>query len=323
MDNQALILSYPGWEQETRALFAKLAASPRLQHAFLNDPGAVLADRFHPHGISPAGPVSIENRLFFQLLNDSEVLAMSKTPTREEDKPSQSCADLMRAVLSRYGDRLTGIPAETLLTPGYNVDVNLKIDAEATTAAEIDAKAIVDAATTLELKLGADVEIATATAIKAHLETEVSTSLKAQIDAELVAVTQVALKTVTETAAASAVSLKLHTDAETITSLDVKLEALATANLKLEAIAELESRADSILESDAEIVGRIDSIVEAELEAELGAAAEGIRQPQRRRTAGLSRMDLQKVAAFIAARPVLAHLLLNGDAGASAPGGAL
>jgi hypothetical protein len=321
MDNQALILSYPGWEQETRALFAKLAASPRLQHAFLNDPGAVLADRFHPHGISPAGPVSIENRLFFQLLNDSEVLAMSKTPTREEDKPSQSCADLMRAVLSRYGDRLTGIPAETLLTPGYNVDVNLKIDA--TTAAEIDVKTIVDAATTLELKLGADVEIATATAIKAHLETEVSTSLKAQIDAELVAVTQVALKTVTETAAASAVSLKLHTDAETITSLDVKLEALATANLKLEAIAELESRADSILESDAEIVGRIDSIVEAELEAELGAAAEGIRQPQRRRTAGLSRMDLQKVAAFIAARPVLAHLLLNGDAGASAPGGAL
>ncbi|MBV9440728.1 MAG: hypothetical protein JOZ24_12110 [Candidatus Eremiobacteraeota bacterium] len=292
------MLARDNWTDRTRALFAELDASPQMQAAFVRDPRELLRNTFGGDG-DCAGDVSAANRLLFQILRDGSAIEIGADEDGRDAaaaEPQTPYARLLHTVLRRLGERAS-IGDATALEVLRDFNVASAMDARGVTRldAELEAR--------LDVRLGVE--------LQAQLESRVEAEALAKLDTRLGVELQAQLESRVEAEAL----VKLDT------RLGVELQAQLESRADAEALAKLDTRLG--VELRAQLETRIDAkllaLAELQAAAEAEAAADGVEQESRARgqSASFSRLDLQKLAGFIASRApaVMAEL-------APAPGAA-
>lgn len=293
-----LVLTQPGLSSRLAELFAHLEESPTLRQAFLESPEPLLSE-FLGVRVDQSRGTSSANRILYRLLN-------TVPPASNAAGPYLA---LLRQALAGHSDDAVTIA----FARGFNVAAvsATEVDVELVTSEELRLKAAIatELQAQLESKVVSELQAKVATELKAQLETRVAAALKteiaidtelrvqleAKIAAELKA--QLAVKVATELKAA------LETKAALVLKTATELKVTAVAQTSLEQTLESDLRLNTDIETRAEL--------EAVVEAGLAAAAEGAQRSRMTPAESLSRLDLQRLAGFVAAHPPISDLMLS------------
>jgi hypothetical protein len=338
-----LVLTQPGLSSHLAELFAHLEESHTLRQAFLESPEHLLSE-FLGVRVDQSRGTSSANRVLYRLLNTAppasnaagpylgllrqalaghsddavtialargfNVAAVSATEvdveivTSEELRLKVAVATELQAQLeSKVVSELQAKVATELkaqletrvaaaLKTEIAIDTELRAQLESKIAAELKAQLVVKVAT--ELKAQLETRVAAALKTEIAIDTELRAQLESKIAAELRA--QLAVKVATELKA------QLETRAALVLKTATELKVTALIQTSLEQSLESELRLNTDIETRAEL--------EAVLEAGLAAAAEGAKRSRMTPAESLSRLDLQRLAGFVAAHPPISDLML-------------
>lgn len=319
---QELVLRQPRLSERLEDFFQHLSESDEVQRAFFSSPATVLNERLGME-VSPAAKISTANRALYRLLScDSELVAGS------EDRPTGPYMALLRRALAGHPPKALA----ELFARGFNAEASAKppmrplpleadaeldagidadIDADADSDADLDLDA--DADTDLEADTDADVELDVESDVEAEIEAEVEadleTVLKVAVETELKAALELKTATETKTTTATQTTTATETKASTATAVTTAVEAktVTTLDTKLEV--------DLLTKAEATAAEELRVELEVRVEAELTSEIYQPEKSRRSRARGhLSRLDIQRLAGFVAARPALAKLVLSSPA---------
>ncbi len=263
MDDRKLVLERPAWGDRTRSLFRRLDESPALRAEFLRDPRAALSEAFGDDaGAAPPAAISAANRILYEMLSDPTPIQLREADVREGEDEGGRYTRLFQALVRRIGERR---PEDELdaLDAIRGFNVDAEIDVRTHIGTRIEAELRAELEARLEAKLDSRLEAKLDTRLEARLDTR----LEAKLDAELRAQLETKLQT------------QLRTQVETQFETDLH------AHLDTRIGIELGAQAEAGLEGPGEIRRQQSAV-----------------GPERGASLGFSRLDLQRVAGFIAAR---------------------
>jgi hypothetical protein len=287
MDDRKLVLERPEWSDRTRSLFRRLDESPALRAEFLRDPRAVLSEALGDDaGAAPSAAISAANRILYEMLSDPTPIQLRESDVREGEDESGRYTRLFQALVRRIGERRPEDELDALdAIRGFNVD------------AEIDVRTQI--ATRIEAELRAELEARLEAKLDSRLEAKLDTRLEARLDTRLEAELHTKLDT----------RLDARLEARLDTRLEAKLDAELRAQLETKLQTQLRTQVETQFETD--LRAHLDTRIGIEIGAQAEAGLEGpgeIGRQQRTSASehgtslGFSRLDLQRVAGFIAAR---------------------
>jgi len=268
MDDRKLVLERPAWSDRTRSLFRRLDESPALRAEFLRDPRAVLSEALGDDdaGAAPPPAISAANRILYEMLSDPTPIQLREADVREGEDESGRYTRLFQALVRRIGERRPDYQLDALdAIRGFNVDAEIDVRTQIATRIEAELRAELEAR--LEAKLDSRLEAKLDTRLDARLEARLDTRLEAKLDAELRAQLETKLQT------------QLRTQVETQFETDLH------AHIDTRIGIELGAQAEAGLEGPGEI-----------------SRQQRTSAPEHGTSLGFSRLDLQRVAGFIAAR---------------------
>ena len=289
MEDRKLVLERPAWNDRTRSLFRRLDESPALRAEFLRDPRAALSEAFGDDaGAVPPAAISAANRILYEMLSDPTPIQLREADVGEGEDGGGRHTRLFQALVRRIGERRPEEDFDALdAIRGFNVDAELDVRTQIGTRIEAELRAELEAR--LEAKLDSRLEAKLDTRLEARLDTRLEAELQTKLDTRL--------------------------DARLEARLDTRLDARLEARLDAELRAQLEARLDTELRTqvDTRLETDLQARLDTRLGVELGAQAEaGLEGPgeigrqgaggERGTSLGFSRLDLQRVAGFIAAR---------------------